>query len=316
MKLLVRSRQAVEELALPEEPHLVISIRTPGDPREVKLPETGKTIGVLRLEFDDLEREVPLLGWSGRPLQLFDGPMASDVFRFVGEHPEAETIVTHCDAGVSRSAAVAAALAKTLFGGDDSVWWTTKVPNRLVYRVMVNEHVNLKRRHMGPFTKFVFMDVDGVVNHFEWWERRGRVKNEMALENAMDPWAMAMVEDICIRTGAAVVVSSSTRKLHNRLEYVDVFRAAGLWTPIVGVTPDLNLDKGRGREIDAWLRERMRVTGEDVESFVILDDDSDMEPHMDRLVKTSHATGIRMTDVDKAIGVLGIPWKEGRHEDE
>lgn len=58
----------------------------------------------------------------------------------------------------------------------------------------------------------------------------------------------------------------------------------------------------RGVEIDDWLK---RVDGRiDVESFVILDDDSDMNPHMDRLVQTDAYYGLSFEDTNKAIEIL------------
>lgn len=44
--------------------------------------------------------------------------------------------------------------------------------------------------------------------------------------------------------------------------------------------------------------------GEDITSFVILDDDSDMEPHMDKLVKTDYRKGLQDEEVQKAIRIL------------
>jgi len=44
--------------------------------------------------------------------------------------------------------------------------------------------------------------------------------------------------------------------------------------------------------------------GEPVESFVIIDDDSDMKPFMDKLVQTSFNKGLQQKYVDKAIQLL------------
>lgn len=41
-----------------------------------------------------------------------------------------------------------------------------------------------------------------------------------------------------------------------------------------------------------------------IESFVILDDNDDMEPFMDRLVQTSWFAGLTQEDVKKAIKIL------------
>jgi hypothetical protein len=48
--------------------------------------------------------------------------------------------------------------------------------------------------------------------------------------------------------------------------------------------------------------------GENVESFVILDDDSDLEPYMNRAVIVNGEVGLTEADVDKAIEILGREW--------
>jgi len=58
----------------------------------------------------------------------------------------------------------------------------------------------------------------------------------------------------------------------------------------------------RGAEIDAWLKKNPGVT-----SFVILDDDSDMEPHSGRLVQTSTEHGLRRRNAEAAIRLLNLP---------
>lgn len=56
----------------------------------------------------------------------------------------------------------------------------------------------------------------------------------------------------------------------------------------------------RGTQIKAWL-ERNPET----KSFVIIDDDADMEPLMDRLVKTHSYHGLNLVEAEKAIELLG-----------
>lgn len=57
----------------------------------------------------------------------------------------------------------------------------------------------------------------------------------------------------------------------------------------------------RGNEIDLWLASWQ---GEAIESFVILDDDDDMEPFMDNLVQTSFADGLQQKHIDTAVEIL------------
>ena len=164
MKIFVCSRRAIEHSGPFTVPHLFISIRTPGDPNEAKLPVNDLTRGVLRMEFHDLdrvpERPIPLIGvpadsWVARnaptPETLFNPERAVQVLDFVRPHVDQKralrasglghtavrAIIVHCDAGWSRSPAVAAALTKTLLGQDDTHWFKAKSPNMLVYRTLL-----------------------------------------------------------------------------------------------------------------------------------------------------------------------------------
>ena len=57
----------------------------------------------------------------------------------------------------------------------------------------------------------------------------------------------------------------------------------------------------RGTEISMWLQ-----SNSGVESFIILDDDSDMEPHLHRLIHTQegHEEGLKGADADRGIDLL------------
>ena len=62
---------------------------------------------------------------------------AKSIWQFVKQWQEkVETIVVHCEQGMSRSPAVAAAICKTL-GGDDSWLFREYMPNPFVYDVLV-----------------------------------------------------------------------------------------------------------------------------------------------------------------------------------
>ncbi len=56
----------------------------------------------------------------------------------------------------------------------------------------------------------------------------------------------------------------------------------------------------RGHEIDSWLR----TTSLFIESFVIIDDDSDMANHLGRLVRTTFEDGLNTQHVETIIGML------------
>jgi len=146
MKFIIYPRREIETVKPHEERHLIISIRTPGDPKEAKLPINERTMGVLRLLFDDIP-DVPegveeelvkqQRDLGGRDLLFFDKVMAREIFDFVRPHKETVgTIIVHCDAGVSRSPAVAAGIAKMVFEQNDMVFFDEYYPNSRVYRIL------------------------------------------------------------------------------------------------------------------------------------------------------------------------------------
>lgn len=96
------SRDEAEQI-LAEPSLAVISIRTPGS----KQPNLDKFKHLLILEFCDLD---VLLS---NKFPIFDRDMAKKVVRFVDEvAPQVKTIICHCEAGVSRSAAIAKYIAE------------------------------------------------------------------------------------------------------------------------------------------------------------------------------------------------------------
>ena len=64
-----------------------------------QLTENRFCKGVLTLYFDDIEE--PEHG-----LSLFNRSQAAQIIRFINEHPNVDTLLIHCYAGVSRSRAV------------------------------------------------------------------------------------------------------------------------------------------------------------------------------------------------------------------
>ena len=151
MRIRVMNRRDVEATVMFGEPHAFISIRTPRDPEEVRLPIAANTIDVLRLQFHDLDamptQPIPILlagGDAGHGVvtaDLFDEERARKVVSFVRKvraQNEDALLIIHCDAGWSRSPGMAAAIEKGMLGRDDAYWFKHKTPNRLVYRTILN----------------------------------------------------------------------------------------------------------------------------------------------------------------------------------
>lgn len=79
-----------------KDPAVVISI---GDPGESKPRYAVDHIDVLRLEFDDVDEEI------GSEYVMFDFQHARKILDYLKKH-EGKPVVVHCNAGISRSAAV------------------------------------------------------------------------------------------------------------------------------------------------------------------------------------------------------------------
>ena len=145
--------------------------------------------------------------------------------------------------------------------------------------------------------KIIFLDVDGVLNNSTWAKRMIDAGVHVYAEDMIEDWAIQLLKQIIDATGADVVVSSTWRDDPKAVEHLLIQLAAyDIWP--IGSTPRTNLR--RGDDISQWLE---RYDGY-IESYVILDDDSDMTVHMDHLVQTSFEHGLRHEHVERAIEIL------------
>lgn len=118
--------------------------------------------------------------------------------------------------------------------------------------------------------KVLFLDIDGVLNHQEFYERR---ENDTYLKSLsyplteFDPLVVERINDILDKTDSKLVISSSWRFDEN---LQNIFTKVGFKHKIFDITP-YGMGKCRGAEIKQWLD-----THENVEKYVIIDDDNDM----------------------------------------
>lgn len=139
--------------------------------------------------------------------------------------------------------------------------------------------------------KIIFLDVDGVLNDNDY------------SKNKVDETKVRLLKEIVDKTGAKIVLSSDWRYWWDNQDedfilLIRTLRKFGM--EFLSKTP-ITLHGYRGAEIYQWLNE---WAGESIEKFVILDDNSDMKPYMDRLVQTSHNQGLTRKDVKVSIKLL------------
>lgn len=107
--------------------------------------------------------------------------------------------------------------------------------------------------------RFVFLDVDGVLNHPEWYQRIRKQKGREGLKDLpmnvyhMDPIAVQRLNQL---KGAEVVISSSWDYDD---ETVEGLKQAGLELPIIGGIDHIeyaNLYIARGNAIAKWFNDK------------------------------------------------------------
>ena len=122
-------RSGIEGGLLVRSAYVVISIYDPDRERPRVKKQSGLR-AVLQLAFHDAEP--PAHG----ELLLMSRDQADEIWRFIDEHRnEVDAVVVHCESGVSRSPAVAAALCAS-FGGDAATFFEEFQPNGHVYQLV------------------------------------------------------------------------------------------------------------------------------------------------------------------------------------
>nr|DAQ75807.1 MAG TPA: acid phosphatase [Caudoviricetes sp.] len=156
--------------------------------------------------------------------------------------------------------------------------------------------------------KFIFLDIDGVMNSNLFYSERTQDKryNELlkfhpqrlawSLCN-IDPRAVARLNRITKATNALIIVSSSWRFDDNLQE---VFTLSGIEQRISDRTP-WSKDRFRGSEIQEWLDKQTEPY-----RYVILDDDNDMlDSQLPYFIQTDWLKwGLSDEDVEQAIHIL------------
>ena len=166
---------------------------------------------------------------------------------------------------------------------------------------------------MNDWKKIIFLDVDGVVNSDDWYNKtRGR-------SGDFDPESLALLNQLQ-EVDAEVVISSSWGETA-----IKPLQDVGLKLPIIGTTAHFYQDwLCRGNEIEKWLLDNFggmaskygrnedgvpyyRSYNHDHGDYeyVIFDDDCDfLLGQKDNFIRTDKKTGVTQADIDKAKKIL------------
>lgn len=143
MMIKVLNRTNVEKFTT-DRPHIVISVRDAGS-LEAKLPQNDARIAELYLEFSDMDGAKCPKCMSSIGFRLFSKEDAQSILKVVQlTYPYINTIVVNCEAGISRSAGIAASLS-LLLGQGDATYFDPKgpyKPNRFVYRTILDTAID------------------------------------------------------------------------------------------------------------------------------------------------------------------------------
>lgn len=135
--------------------------------------------------------------------------------------------------------------------------------------------------------KYLFLDVDGVMNSKETLKRQ-TVRDPHP--SGIDPYLALLVNRIIEATGCKVILSSAWRGSEKNHEYIEKMIGAKLYDITGRCCSGI-----RGVEIYSWISEHIpwEVRKDENFRYAILDDDSDMLLwQKDHFFQTSFETGI------------------------
>ncbi|NCC71057.1 hypothetical protein EOM09_05740 [bacterium] len=146
-KIIIASRYDVEIYEWQKLKNLIcISVRS-GDDNE--LPNITGINDILFLKFDDIDLlRYPEVDFNNeaildRSYQLFNVEMAQQILEYTFDKYDFAnsnlSLLVHCDAGISRSAGIGAAIAKISFD-DDFLFFKRLAPNRFVYKTILEQY--------------------------------------------------------------------------------------------------------------------------------------------------------------------------------
>ena len=159
-------------------------------------------------------------------------------------------------------------------------------------------HSRLKNRLNRYLPLFKIFNSIGLAKFYGWlfdFDTR-----EKWLLSMIDAKAVSLLNQICENTSCKIVISSTWRKTHGGWEECyNLLKKKGFTGEVISQTPVLG--GFRGEEIERWI-----VENPNVESYVILDDDSDFFDYqkLKHFVWVDRYCGLTSTSVYKCSYIL------------
>lgn len=168
--------------------------------------------------------------------------------------------------------------------------------------------------------KFVFLDVDGVLNSRQYFRsdeykmdqyKAGQSEEETDVSIGIMQLGAPFIERLnrLVQPKVVFILSSTWRVLYKMEQMQFMLEQKGFKGKLYGKTPSFN-DAPRGKEIAAWIEKELGIEIASGElawpTFVIFDDDQDMDRLRGRYIQTSYDAGLQDEHVDRAIKMLGL----------
>ena len=149
--------------------------------------------------------------------------------------------------------------------------------------------------------KILFLDIDGCLNHQEFYKNRSNNKIVQDLPyplNEFDPVCVSLINDILDKTKSKLVLSSDWRFTEG---IENIFKAVGFKHKIYSITP-YGMGKKRGEEIKTWLEQHSNIN-----IYCIIDDlpkEHFLKEQYPYFVKINPNNGITIENCNKIISIL------------
>lgn len=150
--------------------------------------------------------------------------------------------------------------------------------------------------------KFLFLDIDGVLNSKDWytyyWTNNLKYTNPNVIY-LIDYRTIEFLNDIIDKTGCEIIISSSWRREYKKI-CNKLYKSGLKKGSIIGkIEGEETFDIPRGKLIDDYLKKHK------CDNYCIIDDDKDMlDNQLLHFVHINNETGLTLQNKDKIIKIL------------